>query len=294
MNNDILNWKSKGQYLGYQGHNIFYFQEGHGENLLILHGYPYSSFEWKNMVEVLKQHFTITVFDLLGMGFSGKPKDHKYSYEEHCDIVNHLLTHLKIEETHIFSHDLGVSVAQELLSRTTEGGNNFTIKSIAFMNGGLFMDVYKPRLIQRLLSQTPSFIGKFLSNKISKSSVNKSVKSVYGIHTQPTDDFLEKQWEILNYNDGKSITYLIGRLVFDKYKYQKRWIKAMQNTKIPLCYICGPYDPNSGLHMVKRYETLIPNPKVYLLKDDIGHWPLLEDQKGVLNAFFNFIKTVSQ
>jgi pimeloyl-ACP methyl ester carboxylesterase len=162
------------------------------------------------------------------------------------------------------------------------------------MNGGLFMDVYKPRLIQRLLSQTPSIIGKFLSNKISKSSVNKSVKSVYGIHTQPNDDFLEKQWEILNYNDGKSITYLIGRLVFDKYKYQKRWIKAMQNTKIPLCYICGPYDPNSGLHMAKRYETLIPNPKVYLLKDDIGHWPLLEDQKGVLDAFFNFIKTVSQ
>lgn len=221
MNKDVMGWKNKGRYLNYQGHNIFYFQEGKGENLLILHGYPYSSYEWKDMLKVLTQHYTVTIFDILGMGFSDKPKDHTYSYEEHCAIVNQLLKHLNVNETHIFSHDLGVSVAQELLAKDADGGgNDFTIKSIAFMNGGLFMDAYKPRLIQRLLSQTPSFIGKFISRKITKASVNKSVKSIYGLNTQPTDDFLDQQWEVLNYKDGKSITYLIGRLVFDKYKYQ--------------------------------------------------------------------------
>jgi pimeloyl-ACP methyl ester carboxylesterase len=288
MNQDIIDWKNKGQYLNCQGHNIFYFQEGKGENLLILHGYPYSSYEWKEMLKVLTQYYTVTIFDLLGMGFSDKPKDHTYSYEEHCAIVNQLLSHLKISETHILSHDLGVSIAQELIAKDAEGGKNCTIKSIAFMNGGLFMDAYKPRLIQRLLSQSPSFIGKLLSRKIGKASVNKSVKSIYGLKTQPTDDFLDQQWEILNYNEGKSIPYLIGRLVFDKYNYQDRWINAMQKTTVPLCYICGPYDPNSGLHMAKRYQDLIPNPKVYLLKDHIGHWPLLEDQEGVLQAYSDF------
>jgi pimeloyl-ACP methyl ester carboxylesterase len=302
MNQDIINWKNKGQYLNCQGHQIFYFQEGHGENLLILHGYPYSSYEWKDMLKVLTQHYTVTVFDILGMGFSDKPQNHKYSYEEHCTIVYQLLQHLNISETHILSHDLGVSIAQELLAQNTdgtsrenrEGGNFLTIQSIAFMNGGLFMDVYRPRLIQRLLSQTPSFIGRFISQKLTKAAVNKSVKSIYGLNTQPSDDFLDEQWAVLNYKNGKSIAYLIGRLVFDKYNYQTRWIAAMQKTAIPMCYICGPYDPNSGLHMAKRYEELIPNPKVYLLKEDIGHWAFLEDEAGVLTAYSDFMENHSK
>ena len=125
---------------------------------------------------------------------------------------------------------------------------------------------------------------------MSKSMVNKSVKSVFGPFTQPTEDFLDNQWEILNYNQGKNITYLIGRLVFEKYKYLNRWVNAMQTTTIPMCYICGPFDPNSGIHMAKRYEELIPNPKVYLMSENIGHWPQLEDQKKVLEIYLTFIK----
>jgi pimeloyl-ACP methyl ester carboxylesterase len=290
MKKETQNWLNKGQFLDYQGNKIFYFQEGIGENLLILHGYPYNSFEWKDIIEVLSKKYCVTVFDLLGMGFSDKPKNHKYSFEEHSEIVNALMTHLNINETHLFSHDLGVSVVQELLARDVENRNNFKILSSAFMNGGLFMDAYKPRFIQRLLSQTPDFIGKFISKKISQKSVNQSVKSIFGKDTQPSEAFLDMQWEILNYKDGKSIAYLIGRLVFDKYNYQSRWIEAMQKTTIPLCYICGPADPNSGLHMAKRYEQLIPNPKVYLLQDTIGHWPMLEDETGVLKAFNDFMQ----
>ncbi len=211
------------------------------------------------------------------MGFSDKPDDFHYSYKEHCDTINALLSYLEVTEVRILAHDMGASVAQELLALGNEDKLNFNIRSCAFINAGLFMDVYKPRLIQRILSQSPSFIGKFLSKKMSKSAVDKSVKSVFGPHTQPTEEFLNRQWEILNYNDGKSITYLIGKLVFEKYRYQERWIKAMQSTSADICYICGPFDPNSGLHMAKRYEQLIPHPLVLLMESHIGHWPFIED-----------------
>ncbi len=290
MNKEVESWKSNGKYFRFNDKNIFYNQIGEGDNLLIIHGYPYNSFEWKDTIEELSKTYKVTFFDLLGMGFSDKPKNHKYSFEEYCDIVNALLKNLNINETHIFSHDLGVSVTQELITRNAEGKNSFKIKSSAFMNGSLFIDVYKPRLIQKLLSKSPTLIGKILSKIMSKSMVNKSVKSVFGPFTQPTEDFLDNQWEILNYNQGKNITYLIGRLVFEKYKYLNRWVNAMQTTTIPMCYICGPFDPNSGIHMAKRYEELIPNPKVYLMSENIGHWPQLEDQKKVLEIYLTFIK----
>lgn len=294
MNKEIENWKSNGKYFNFKNNNIFYYQEGTGVDLLIIHGYPYNSFEWKDTIAELSKTFKVTVFDLIGMGFSNKPQNHKYSFEEYCEITNALLTKLGIAETHIFSHDLGVSIAQELIARNAEGKNNFKIMSSAFMNGSLFIDVYKPRFIQILLSKSPKLIGKTLSKLMTKNMVNKSVKSVFGPFTKPSNEFLEKQWEILNFNQGKEITYLIGRLVFEKLKYLNRWVNAMQKTTIPICYICGPFDPNSGIHMANRYEELIPNPKIFILDKYIGHWPQLEDKDNVIKCYYEFINSLNE
>ena len=290
MNKEVLKWKNKGQFLKVYGHEIFYIQEGQGPNLLILHGYPYNTFEWKSIWEELVKKFRVTAFDYLGMGFSDKPKNHAYSFKEHSEIINYLLNYFDISSTHILSHDLGVSITQELLARDKEGENDFDIQSIAYMNGGLFMDTYQPRLIQRLLSQSPTPVGKLLSKLLSKKKLDKTIKGVFGPATQPSELLLSQFWDILNYKDGKSIAYLIGRLVFDKVNHQDRWIAAMQTTQIPMCFINGPYDPNSGIHMANRYKELIPNPIVKLLDAQIGHWPQLEDAEGVLKAYFEFRK----
>ncbi|MFM7300498.1 MAG: alpha/beta fold hydrolase [Crocinitomicaceae bacterium] len=292
MDINVEKWKSKGEFFKFKEFDIFYLQEGSGEDLLIIHGYPYNSFEWKDSIAELSKTFRVTTFDLLGMGFSSKPKKHRYSYEEYCEIVNELLEKLAIKQVHIFAHDLGVSVAQELIARQEESKNSFKINSTAFMNGSLFIDVYKPRLIQKILSKSPTFIGKTLSTIMTKNMVNKSVKSVFGKDTQPSNDFLDKQWEILNYNDGKKIAYLIGRLVFEKYNYLNRWVTAMQKTTIPMCYIYGPADPNSGSHMAERYKVLVSKPRIYPLREAIGHWPLLEDRENMLLKFYTFINDV--
>lgn len=294
MHPELTDWLNQGHFFPYKGHQIFYRQQGVGDDLLVLHGYPYSSFEWKDTIAQLAGRYRVTTFDLLGMGFSDKPKRHIYSYEEHAEIINALLNHLTVSAVHVFAHDLGASVGQELLARHRERNNGFQLRSMAFMNGGLFMDVYRPRLIQRLLSQSPDWVGKWLSRALPKKAIERSVRSVFGRNTQPDDAFMDKQWSILIYNDGKAIAYLIGRLVFDKYRYQNRWISAMQQTSVPICYICGPADPNSGLHMANRYGELILDSVVYRLGDGIGHWPQLEDQAGVLAAFGAFLQRANR
>ncbi|PKG41558.1 alpha/beta fold hydrolase [Psychroflexus sp. MES1-P1E] len=288
MDKEVVAWKKKGRKIDVNGHQVFYIKEGSGPNLLILHGYPFNSFEWKFVWKNLVKGYTVFTFDYLGMGFSDKPKDHDYSFHEHCEMVNFLIEFWGIKQTHILSHDLGVSIVQELLARDLASQNCFKIKSVAFMNGGLFMDSYKPRIIQRLLSQSPKPIGKLLSKLLTKKKLKKSIQSVFGPYTLPTEKLINQFWDILNYNDGKSIAYLIGRLVFDKLNHQERWISAMQNTKIPMCFINGPFDPNSGIHMANRYKELIPNPNVKLLWQDIGHWPQIEDPGGVLLYYQEF------
>jgi pimeloyl-ACP methyl ester carboxylesterase len=237
----------------------------------------------------LIQKFTVIVPDMLGMGFSDKPEKHNYSFEEMADLYTSLLKELEVTETHVLPHDLGNSVVQELLARNEEGKNPFIVKSIAFLNGGLFTDVYKPRLIQILLSKSPKPIGKILNRLRSKKTVSTATAEVFGANTKPSEELLQNFWDILNYNNGKFIAYLIGRLVFAKDKYQQRWIKAMQQTKIPMCFINGPADPNSGMYMAVRYKQLIPNANIKLLDENIGHWPQIEAPGPVIEAYFKFV-----
>jgi pimeloyl-ACP methyl ester carboxylesterase len=294
MSSRLEQWKSKGKYFRYKDHAVFYIREGEGTCLLIFHGYPYNSFDFKDVWTALVSKYHVIVPDMLGMGFSDKPADYHYSFEDHADMYTALLQYLNLSEVHILTHDLGNSIVQELIARDLKKQNPFTIKSIAFLNGGLFMDVYKPRLIQRLLSQSPKPVGKLLSRLMSKKSVDKATSEVFGVDTKPSKELLLDFWDILNYNNGKSIAYLIGRLIFDKVHYQNRWIAAMQQTTIPMCFINGPSDPNSGIHMARRYEELIPNPNITLLSKNIGHWPQLEAPEQVLQSYDTFIRMVAE
>lgn len=288
MSPKLSNWKSKGFYYSYKSLNIFYIIEGEGPCLLICHGYPYSSYDFAPVWMELTKHFTVIAADMPGMGFSDKPANHNYSFAEMANMYSALLSHLNVVDVDILSHDLGNSVVQELIARDLEKKNHFAINSIAFLNGGLFTDVYKPRLIQILLSKSPKPLGRLLSNLMTRRMVSKATAEVFGRYTKPSQELLDEFWEILNYKNGKSLAYLLGRMVFEKDIHQRRWITSMQQTTIPMCFINGPSDPNSGMHMAKRYKELLPDGIVFLLSKDIGHWPQIEAPEEVITSFFRF------
>ncbi|GAB4424314.1 MAG: alpha/beta hydrolase [Turneriella sp.] len=288
MTQRVQEWLDAGKYLEVDGLQIFYQVHGQGPDLLLLHGYPYSSYDFHVILPELAKEHRVILFDFPGMGFSDKPRQHEYTFAGYARVVNVLAQHLKISEADILAHDLGVSVAQELLAQQSE--NSFKLRSVAFMNGGLFTDVYRPRLIQRVLSQSPDWLGSFLSRRIGRKAVERPVVSLFGADTRPSSQLLDDFWSILNYKEGKAIAYRIGRLVFEKEKHQQRWHKAMRETKTPLCYICGPADPNSGRHMAERYRQELPQSPVYLLSDNIGHWPQLEAPGEVVDLIGQFIE----
>jgi pimeloyl-ACP methyl ester carboxylesterase len=291
MYSEIEKWKSSGNYFTFQNHRIFYFQDGYGENLLIVHGFPFNSFEWKDTLSDLSKIYRVTIVDLLGVGFSDKPDNHNYNFEEYCEIINELLKALKISETHIISHHLGVNIVQELIAG--ENQNNFKIKSSAFLNGCLFNEFYSPYFIEDILSKSPVIFGKLLSRVISKKMTLDFFKSIFGPFTKPKEDFLEQQWQILNYKKGKSITYLFSRLLLDRQKYSERWTSALQSTNIPMCYICGPFNNNSGATMAYQFEKIVPKSRSYLLSKYVGQLPHLEDPENTLKIYHQFMNSIA-
>ena len=297
MDAELERWKSGGQYLDYLGFNIFYRTQGSGPHLLLIHGYPFNTWDWAPLWDRLTERFTVVAPDMLGMGFSDKPFAYEYSVHDHADMHEALLAHLGVESVHVLAHDIGDSVGQELLARHEFGEQAYgalRIESITWLNGGLFNETYTPRLMQKVLSRTP--LGDLLSplqgSPLSKRIIEPTINEMFGPDTKPSRRMLDLFHEILEYNEGKRVTHKVGRFVNDRYAHRNRWVRAMRETAVPMRLIDGPIDPNSGRHMAQRYLEVIPNPDVVMLDDNIGHWPQIEAPDAVLEHFLAHIERV--
>jgi pimeloyl-ACP methyl ester carboxylesterase len=298
MDGELERWKSGGQYFDYLGFDVFYRTQGSGPHLLLIHGYPFNSWDWAPLWDRLTARFTVVAPDMLGMGFSAKPVAYEYSVHDHADMHEALLAHLGVDSAHILAHDIGDSVGQELLARHEFGQQAYArlrIESITWLNGGLFNEAYTPRLMQKVLSRTP--LGDILSplqgSPVSRRLIDRTLDELFGPQTKPSPRMLDLFHQILDYNDGKRVTHKVGRFVTDRYAHRNRWVRAMRQTDVPMRLIDGPADPNSGRHMAQRYLEVIPHPDVVMLDDAIGHWPQIEAPDAVLEHFLAHIERVT-
>jgi pimeloyl-ACP methyl ester carboxylesterase len=294
MEAELERWKAKGRWFDYLGFDVFYVIGGGGPHLLVLHGYPFGSFDWTRVWEALTDRFTVIAPDMLGMGFSSKPVRYEYSVPDHASMHEALLEHLGVRECHLLAHDIGDSVGQEVLARYELGEQSaapFDIRSITWLNGGLFNEAYRPRPIQILLSTTPlgDVLARYPRVLLSDAVLDRGVSELFGPRTKPSARLLEQFHQVMDYNDGRRVTHKVGRFVLDRYRHRNRWVAAMRCTRVPMRLIDGPHDPNSGRHMAQRYRELIPNPDVVLLDEHVGHWPQIEDPDAVVGHFLEFI-----
>lgn len=295
MDPQLESWRASGSSFDYLGFDVFYVTAGSGPTLLAMHGYPFSSFDWLRIWPALTERFTVVAPDMLGMGFSAKPVRYEYSVPDHADMHEALLEYLGVGDCHILAHDIGDSVAQELLARhdrREQSAGPFRIRSITWLNGGLFNDAYSPRPMQTLLSRTPlgSLFARFRRVLLYGRALDLTVNEMFGPRTKPSPALMEQFHQIMRYNDGGRVTHKVGRFVVDRYRHRNRWVRAMRETAVPMRLINGPCDPNSGSHMADRYVELIPDPDVVRLDPSIGHWPQIEAPDAVTEHFLAFVE----
>lgn len=283
---NLNNWKESGKYFDRDGLPVFYhLSEKSDEILLCLHGFPASSFDYHKIWDDLTRKFACLSFDMIGYGFSAKPADFGYTTFNQVDVLQKLLEHLQIRRVHILAHDYGNTITQELLARDEEKRLNFSIETICMLNGALFPETHRPILAQKLLISPIGFLfGKLISDAIFK----KSLASVFGANTQPTDAELEDFVTLFKSGGGKRIAHRLIRYMTERAKYRERWVGALQKMRQPFRMINGLEDKVSGAHLVKRFREVVPQKTDIVELEDIGHFPHWEVPEVVLDKFFEF------
>ena len=283
---NLNDWKESGKYFDFKGLPIFYnLTEKSDEVLLCLHGFPTSSFDYHKIWSDLAKRFAVLSFDLIGYGFSAKPVDFDYTTFHQVDILQSLLESLKIKKIHILAHDYGNTITQELLAREAENRLSFTIETICMMNGALFPETHRPILAQKILLSPAGFLfGRLINDAIFK----KSLASVFGANTQPTNAELEDFVRLFKFNQGKKIAHKLIRYMTERTKYRARWVTALQEIKQPFRMINGLADQVSGAHLIKRFREVVPSQTDIIELENIGHFPHFEVPETILEKFFEF------
>ncbi|AZQ86109.1 alpha/beta hydrolase [Colwellia sp. Arc7-635] len=283
--------QAQGKFVELHGYKIFTREGGNptSPTLLLIHGYPSASWDWESLWDELIQYYHVITLDMLGFGFSEKPKDIEYLITLQADIYSAFLTTLNISSYHILAHDYGDTVAQELLARQIDGDNNQAIiDSICFLNGGLFPETHKPVLIQKLLL---SPIGFLISKFSTKQKLSKNLHRIFGQSTPPSTEVVDTLWALLLVNDGRAVMHKLIHYITQRLENRARWVGAIINAEIPIKLIAGVQDPISGAHMIEHYRKLIPNANVTEL-ETLGHYPQIEDASAVIDAYLEFQKNL--
>ncbi|MEV7415397.1 alpha/beta hydrolase [Streptomyces sp. NPDC089919] len=277
-------WTAGGTHVRVGGHRIFVRQDGpaDGPPVTLIHGFPTSSHDWAAVVPALAAAgLRVTTLDLLGFGESDKPRRHAYSLLEQASLVEEVWRQHGIGSTALVAHDYGVSVGQELLARDPS-----RITRMAWLNGGLYPDLHRPVLLQRLLHGP---LGPLLARLTTRRRFGSTLRNVLGREVAEAD--LDDLWTSLHRSDGHLLAPRLLGYLDERRRHADRWTGALESFPGPTLFVWGPADPISGAHVLPRLRTRLPHAHIEELTTPppTGHYPQLENPTAVATTLTTFL-----
>ncbi|KAI9650839.1 hypothetical protein NHQ30_000874 [Ciborinia camelliae] len=121
------------------GVTLFYREEGPPDAplLLLLHGFPSFSLQFRNLMPLLSQKYHVIAPDLPGFGFTEVPetRNYKYTFEGLTNTIESFLNELKVQKYSLYLFDYGAPIGFRLAIRHPDA-----IQSIISQNGNAYAE----------------------------------------------------------------------------------------------------------------------------------------------------------
>jgi pimeloyl-ACP methyl ester carboxylesterase len=90
---------------------LYYYEEGKGPPLLLIHGFGASTYTWRHVAPGLAKSYRVIAVDLKGFGQSDKPFDGRYSVFDQADLLAQLIEDKDLHNLTLVGHSFGGGVA---------------------------------------------------------------------------------------------------------------------------------------------------------------------------------------
>lgn len=283
--NGLHDWYAEGWYFSLpDGEQVFLKTIGQGPVVVCLHAFPTSSYDFSKIAPLLSDQVRLVFLDYPGFGYSSKPRRFPYSLFRYADAVQTVLGHLGLERVYLLAHDIGDSVALELLRRAV-----IQVDGVILLNGSVYSIPFTDpwmALSQKLWLHP--FWGPLISRLrlLRKGLFAQMLQRAFA--RRLLDDELDAFWGVVCRNDGLGIYHQLMGYMPERWQYQHEWLDALAAHPAPLSLIWGLADPIATPAVAERVRALRPNAR-YIGLPAIGHYPHWDAPLAVANEVCSLI-----
>src|SRR5277367_6238918 len=271
------------------GVKMFYREAGPSEApvVLLLHGFPTSSFQYRELIPRLADRYRVIAPDLPGFGFTEVPaeRNYKYTFEALATTILAFTDALGLKRYALYVFDYGAPTGFRLAMARPE-----RVTAIVSQNGNAYEDglgdAWSP--IRRFWSD-PSVANR---EEVRKAAVSfEGIKFQY-VHGVPHPEAVKPEGYWLDYalvnRPGNTDIQLDLFLDYaNNVKLYPKFQEYFRKSKPPLLAIWGKNDPFFIPPGAEAFRKDIPNARVQFL--DTGHFAIathVEEIAAAMRAFF--------
>ena len=257
--------------------NVFFRTWGNETNpkLVLIHGFPNSSFDYFKMIPYLEDEYHIAALDFPGSGFSDKPLDgFNYMLVENAEIVDYFVREVVgFEDFALFTHDRGVSIGLAFLGNYLDNPNpGYTVNYHFLSNSGMFLPLanLSPGQLRMLDTDTAAEMLSF--------------RAAQPRRTEGDPESLAFS-DIFAFNQGNSSLIYVGRYLLERQANEVRWLENLPRSSVPVAYLWGLADNVNPVrianHVWDNYLNDRQAQSSFWVLPEAGHYPQRDNPEEV-------------
>ena len=257
--------------------NVFYRTWGDESNpkLVLIHGFPNSSFDFYKMIPFLADDYHIAALDFPGSGFSDKPLDgYNYMLAENAEIVDYFVREVvEFKDFALYTHDRGVSIGLAFLGNYLDNPDpGYTINYHFLSNSGMFLPLANLSPVQLRMLDIDAAEQMIASRLAQARSTEGEPESL-------------AYSDIFAFNQGNIAMVYVGRYLLERQANEVRWLENLPRSPVPVAYLWGLADEVNPIRIANHvWHTYLNDREVessFWVLPNAGHYPQRDNPEEV-------------
>lgn len=274
------------------GNEIFYREAGKQDAPVVLlpHGYPCSSYEFRNLMPRLADHWRLIAPDFPGAGYSATPEGFDYSFDGYAAWLETFVDALDVDRFVLYLHDFGSPIGARLAIRRPE-----RVVALIIQNGDIpYEDALGPKYadIEATWTLPVSEMRKKLAAAVSEAMFKEEFLNDLkpGLADTISPDLWKLHWSLITPRRKEIAIDLIAGLKENRawFPEHRRYLREHQP---PTLILWGPNDHYMPEKSARAYLRDLPEAELHLLEG--GHWLLETHLDDVVPLIRDFLGRVS-
>jgi pimeloyl-ACP methyl ester carboxylesterase len=268
----------KYRHIEINGIRTFYREAGaagaeHAPVVLLPHGYPSSSFQYRNFIPALSDRWRLIAPDFPGFGYSDTPdrRHFAYTFDGYADFLEQFTAAMKLTRYTLYLHDYGSQIGLRLAIRAPE-----RVAALIIQNGDIYEDQLGPKyeMLKKYWAQ-PTLNGREqLIEAISEKGFRDEFVGEVAdrLIEKISPDLWKLSWPLMQSPERREIAIGLMEDLKANLTWFPRYQAYLREHRPPTLIVWGPQDGYMPEGAARAYLRDLPEAELHLVNG--GHWAL--------------------